>query len=64
MNDTLLTTREAAAYLNVKERTLAAHWDRWGLTVYQVGRANMYRVSDLERYLEDHKKTAPVRRVA
>jgi excisionase family DNA binding protein len=64
MNDrTLLTTREAAAYLNVKERTLGAHWYRWGLRPSRIGRANRYRVSDLHRYLADHRISEP-RRVA
>jgi helix-turn-helix protein len=67
MNDrTLLTTREAAAYLGIKERALAANWFRpdWALTVYHVGRRNMFRVADLDRWLEDRKTTEPRRRAA
>ena len=64
MNDrTLLTTKETAAYLNVKERTLGQHWFRWGLRPYRVGRSNRYAVADLDRYLADHQISEP-RRVA
>jgi len=63
MNDRMLTTRQAAEYLGIKERALAQNWFHWGLTAYRVGRRNQYRVSDLDRYLEDHKITEP-RRVA
>jgi excisionase family DNA binding protein len=65
MNDhTMLTTRAAAEYLGVKERALAQNWFRWHLTAYKVGRRNMFRVSDLERYLKDHKIAEPRRRAA
>jgi Helix-turn-helix domain len=64
MNDrTMLTTREAATYLGVKERALAQNWFRWKLTPSRVGRRNVYRVSDLERFLADNKISEP-RRVA
>ena len=66
MEDRLLTTREAAHYLGVTPRALGANWYRWGLTAYRVGRRNLYRVSELERFLADHRISEPTdtRRVA
>ena len=50
----LLTRREAAEMLGVKEGTLAI-WHttkRYPLAVIKVGRLVKYRVSDIERFLE------------
>jgi hypothetical protein len=64
MNDrTMLTTPQAAEYLGVTVRSLAQNWHHWGLTPYKVGRRNLYRVADLERFLLDNRITEP-RRVA
>lgn len=60
MNE-LLSTAQAASYLNVKPKTLATHWFKWGIPVYRVGRNNRYRVSDLDKWLEDRKLTQPER---
>ena len=55
MRDTLLTRRQAADYLGLREQTLAI-WHstgRYGLPVVKVGRAVRYRLSDLERWLAE-----------
>ncbi len=50
----LLTRREAAAFLGVKEQTLAvwATTRRYHLPMVKVGSLCRYRVADLERFLE------------
>jgi len=57
----LLTTEEAARFLGVTYRSLGANWYRWGLTAYRVGRRNMYRVCELERFLANNRITEPRR---
>ena len=50
----LLSRPEAAAYLGVREQTLAV-WNctgRYALPVIKVGRSVRYRRSDLDRWLE------------
>jgi hypothetical protein len=60
MNDkTMLTTRDVAVFLGVTLRSLGANWFRWGLTAYRVGRRNLYRASELERFLTDHRCRSP-----
>ena len=57
--DKLLNRREAAEMLGVKEGTLAI-WhttNRYRLTVIKVGRLAKYRVSDIERFLEERAVT-------
>ncbi len=64
MNDrTMLTTGQAAEYLGVTVRSLGANWFRWGLRPYRVGRRNLYRVGELERFLADNRISEP-RKVA
>jgi len=51
----LLSRRQAAEYLGVKENTLAI-WacnKRYGLAVIKVGRLCKYRLSDLEKFLDE-----------
>ena len=50
----LLTRREAAAYLGLKEQTLAtwASTKRYGLKYIKAGRCVRYRVRDLEAFLD------------
>ncbi|MGA7181260.1 MAG: helix-turn-helix domain-containing protein [Thiobacillaceae bacterium] len=50
----LLTRRQAAEYLGVKEKTLAqwATAGRYGLPYIRVGRKAMYRQSDLDAFIE------------
>ncbi len=54
----MLTTGEAAAYLGVGVRNLAANWQCWGLRPYKIGKRNMYRVGDLERWLSAQRHPA------
>lgn len=52
--DKLLSRREAAEMLGVKETTLAS-WhttSRYPLTVVKVGKLAKYRVSDINRFIE------------
>jgi hypothetical protein len=56
MNDrTMLTTPQAAEFLGVTVRNLGANWHRWGLTAIRVGRRNLFRVGDLERFIADNR---------
>ena len=51
----LLSRRQAAEYLGVKENTLAI-WacnKRYNLSVIKVGRLCKYRLSDLEKFLDE-----------
>jgi len=52
--DSLLTRKQAAEFLGVKESTLA-HWKcvgRYNLQSVKIGRLVKYRVSDLEKFIE------------
>ena len=54
LNDKLLTRKEAALFLGIKENTLAI-WHcskRYNLPVIKVGRLCKYRSSDLFQFLE------------
>jgi len=54
LNDKLLTRKEAAQFLGIKENTLAI-WHcskRYNLPVIKVGRLCKYRSSDLLQFLE------------
>ncbi|MDA9818248.1 helix-turn-helix domain-containing protein [Flavobacteriaceae bacterium] len=51
----LLSRRQASEYLGVKENTLAI-WacnKRYGLPVIKVGRLCKYRLSDLDKFLDE-----------
>jgi excisionase family DNA binding protein len=52
----LLTRRQAAEYLQIKEKTLAqwASNKRYGLPYVRVGRRAMYRLSDLDAFIESN----------
>ncbi len=55
----LLTRSEAAEFLGVKEQTLAL-WHstgRYSIPVVKVGRSVRYRMSDLERWIEERTET-------
>jgi len=61
-NDSLLTRKEAAAYLGVKEITLAI-WKstkRNGLPVVKVGRLAKYRYGDLLNFVERQTINKPL----
>ena len=50
----LMTRREAANYLGIKEQTLAlwAHANRYDLPYYKIGRHAKYKREDLDRFIE------------
>ena len=53
-DDKLLTPKQAAEYLGVKENTLAV-WrsvKRYQLPFIKIGRSIRYRVSDLEQFIK------------
>jgi len=53
MNKVLLTTKEAAAYLNIKPETLTTwRWAGKGPKAVKVGSSVRYRMSDLEAFIE------------
>jgi excisionase family DNA binding protein len=54
----LLRIPEAAEYLNVKDRTLREHWQRWGLQAHRIGRAIMFRERELERFIDSKAERA------
>jgi excisionase family DNA binding protein len=51
----LLTLRETAEFLNVKERTLRAYFRTWGIPATKVGRQLRFRERDLYEYLERNR---------
>jgi excisionase family DNA binding protein len=55
-NSRLCTRRQAAEYLQIKEKTLAqwASNKRYGLPYVRVGRRAMYRLSDLDAFIESN----------
>lgn len=61
--DKLLSRKEAAEMLGVKETTLASwhNTSRYPLTVVKVGKLAKYRISDINRFLDrysiTHEKT-------
>ena len=56
----LLSRPEAAAFLGIAEGTLAvwASTKRYSLPYIKVGRLVKYRLSDLEKFLEDRRVSA------
>ena len=50
----LMTRREAALYLGIKEQTLAlwAHTHRYDLPYYKIGRTAKYKLEDLDSFIE------------
>ncbi len=55
----LLTTREAAAFLGVKENTLTVwrNTKRYDIPYVKIGRSIRYKPSDLEKFLLDKTNT-------
>lgn len=54
----LLTREEAAEVLGIQENTLAV-WatnKRYNLPFYKIGRKVKYKLSDLEKFIDDNKK--------
>lgn len=54
----LLTLRETAEWLGVKEHTFRVNWRGWGLTGYRVGRRVMFREHEVQRWIDAQKVTA------
>ena len=54
----LMTRREAAAYLGIKEQTLAlwAHAHRYDLPYYKIGSTAKYKLEDLDRFIERNQQ--------
>ncbi len=52
-NNALMTRRDAAFYLGIKEQTLAlwAHARRYDLPYYKIGRTVKYKLEDLDRFI-------------
>ena len=55
----LMTRREAASYLGIKEQTLAlwAHAHRYDLPYYKIGRHTKYKLEDLDRFIERNQQS-------
>jgi excisionase family DNA binding protein len=54
----LLTRKEAAQFLGVRENTLAT-WvtnKRYNLHFYKVGRLVKYKISDLEKFVQENQR--------
>ena len=56
----LMTRREAASYLGIKEQTLAlwAHANRYDLPYYKIGSTAKYKLEDLERFIELNQQSS------
>jgi len=54
----LLSTREAAIYMGVRYRTLQSRYRIWGIPHHRVGRAVLFRVRDLDKWLDERRETA------
>ena len=54
----LMTRREAANYLGIKEQTLAlwAHAHRYELPYYKIGSTAKYKLEDLDRFIERNQQ--------
>lgn len=54
----LLSRGQAASYLGIKEQTLAI-WacnKRYNLPYYKIGSLTKYRLSDLEKFVQENSK--------
>ncbi len=62
---TVMTRREAAAYLGVKEQTLAlwAYAHRYDLPYYKIGRHAKYKLEDLDKFIERNHQINEVENV-
>ena len=58
VNEQLLSRKEASKFLGVQENTLAV-WatnKRYKLPFYKVGRLVKYKISDLEKFIQENQK--------
>ena len=51
----LMTMHETAEYLSTSEANLRNHYRPWGLKAIKVGRRVKFRVSDVERWIAEHR---------
>ncbi len=58
LQEKLLTRKEASDFLGIQENTLAvwASNKRYNLPFYKVGRLVKYRISDLEKFIQNNQK--------
>lgn len=58
IQDQLLNRKEASKFLGIQENTLAV-WatnKRYKLPFYKVGRLVKYKISDLEKFIQENQK--------
>ena len=58
LKDKLLTRKEASQFLGIQENTLAV-WatnKRYNLPFYKVGRLVKYKITDLEKFIQDNQR--------
>jgi len=58
IQDKLLNRKEASKFLGIQENTLAV-WatnKRYKLPFYKVGRLVKYKISDLEKFIQENQK--------
>lgn len=58
IEDKLINRKEASKFLGVQENTLAV-WatnKRYKLPFYKVGRLVKYKISDLEKFIQENQK--------
>jgi len=58
ISEKLLSRKEASQFLGIQENTLAV-WatnKRYNLPFYKVGRLVKYRLSDIEKFIQDNQK--------
>jgi excisionase family DNA binding protein len=58
----LLTSREVAAILCVRERTVRAMWREWELPAYRTGKQLRWRERDVHAWIDPASRLAPPRR--
>jgi Helix-turn-helix domain len=52
----MLRVKEAAAYVNIPVRTWEVHYLLWDVPHFQVGRRIMFRKSELDTWMEKHRR--------
>jgi excisionase family DNA binding protein len=56
MNDEILTIREIAEYLKIKEKTIYALVARGGIPGFKVGGSWRFRRSEIDRWIREQEK--------
>jgi predicted DNA-binding transcriptional regulator AlpA len=52
----LLNISDAASYLGITPRSLQQYHKTWDVPCFKVGRNLMFRESELEQWLQDHRQ--------